>query len=43
MRILSDFHDYYDAVQATGQDQTLIYSRKREEVELAEYPFPVLQ
>jgi hypothetical protein len=42
MRIISDFHDYYDAVQATGQDQTLIYSRKREESELLTFPFPVL-
>lgn len=42
MRILSDFHDYYDAVQATGQDQTLLYQRKREEVEVRDYPFPTL-
>jgi hypothetical protein len=42
MRIISDFHDYYDAVQATGQDQSLIYLRKPEEVEVSEYPFPIL-
>jgi hypothetical protein len=42
MRIISDFHDYYDSVQATGQDQTLVYYRKAEEVETPEYPFPVL-
>jgi hypothetical protein len=42
MRIISDFHDYYDAVQATGQDQTLVYYRKPEEVEIREYPLPVL-
>ena len=42
MRIISDFHDYYDAVQATGQNQTLIYLRKSEEVEVSEYPFPIL-
>lgn len=43
MRILSDFHDYYDAVQATGQDQTLVYFRKPEEVRIREYPFPILK
>jgi hypothetical protein len=42
MRIISDFHDYYDAVQATGQDQTLIYVRRMEEAKISEYPFPVL-
>jgi hypothetical protein len=43
MRIVSDFHDYYDAVQATGQDQTVVYLRKRKEVELncSSFPFPV--
>lgn len=42
MRIISDFHDYYDSVQAAGQDQTLVYFRARREVELdsATYPFP---
>ncbi len=43
MRIISDFHDYYDAVQAVGQDQTLIYHRKREETTVSEYPLPVLR
>lgn len=28
MRIISDFRDYYDSIQATGQDQTLIFKRK---------------
>jgi hypothetical protein len=43
MRIISDFHDYYDVVQATGQDQQLIYMRRREETEIrTEYPFPCL-
>ncbi len=28
MRIISSFHDYYDSVQATGQDQTLVYVRE---------------
>ena len=40
MRIISDFHDYYDSVQAAGQDQTLIYFRKPEEVDVVEYAFP---
>lgn len=25
MRIISEFHDYYDVVQAMGQDQTLLF------------------
>jgi hypothetical protein len=29
MRIKSDFHDYYDCAQAFGQDQELIYIRKK--------------
>lgn len=43
MKIVSSFHDYYDAVQATGQDQALVYLRTRREVELDRdtYPFPV--
>lgn len=43
MRIISDFHDYYDSVQATGQDQSLIYFRKSESIEVSEYPFPAFQ
>lgn len=43
MRIISDFHDYYDSVQAVGQNQTLVYIRKSEEVEVQEYPFPVFR
>jgi hypothetical protein len=43
MRIISDFHDYYDAVQATGQDQTLVYRRMRDEVTVSEYPLPVFR
>jgi len=42
MRIISDFHDYYDAVQATGQDQTLLYLRKVVEEETKDYPFPII-
>jgi hypothetical protein len=33
MRIISKFHDYYDCIQATGQDQGLLYLREKEEVE----------
>ena len=32
MRIISDFRDYYDPVQATGQDRTLLYLRTRKEI-----------
>ena len=28
MRIISDFHDYYDSAQQYGQDQTIMYQRK---------------
>jgi len=41
MRIISEFHDYYDCIQGAGQDQSLIYLRKSEDVEIAEYPFPL--
>ncbi len=40
MRIISPFHDYYDCIQAYGRDQSFIYHRKPETVELNEYPFP---
>ena len=44
MRIISDKHDYYDCIQATGQDLDLVYVRKEEEVEIGrDYPFPVLK
>ena len=32
MRIISDFHDYYDCIQGLGQDQTVVYLRKRETI-----------
>jgi hypothetical protein len=32
MRIISKFHDYYDCVQATGQDDDLIYVRTRKTI-----------
>jgi len=28
VRVISDFHDYYDSAQQFGQDQTIIYQRK---------------
>lgn len=40
MRVQSDFKDYYDAGMATGQDQTLVYRRYVDVVELENYPFP---
>lgn len=44
MRIISEFHDYYDVVQAMGQDQSLLYLRKSREVvvETKKYPFPFI-
>jgi hypothetical protein len=35
MRIKSDFHDYYDCAQAYGQDQDLVYVRKKIDYPLA--------
>ena len=29
MRVISDFHDYYDSAQQYGQDQSIIYQRKK--------------
>ncbi|MCK5616980.1 hypothetical protein KAR91_84745, partial [Candidatus Pacearchaeota archaeon] len=43
MRIISDFHDYYDCVQAQGQDQSVVWVRKKEDIELENYPFPQCQ
>jgi hypothetical protein len=45
MRIISDFHDYYDSVQATGQDLSLVYVRTRKEVKLDRnsYRFPCFE
>ena len=44
MRIISDKRDYYDCIQAHGQDRSLVYLRKTEEVHLkrGEWPFPSL-
>ena len=39
MRINSNFCDYYDCIQATGQDQTFVYQRFAREEILTNYPF----
>jgi len=33
VRIISDFHDYYDNVQSYGQDRSLVYLRKEKVIE----------
>lgn len=40
MRIISNFRDYYDSAQATGQDQTLVYKRfvKEQKCESSKFP-----
>jgi hypothetical protein len=40
MRIVSKRRDYYDCIQASGQDRSLLYVRDEEEVELSGFPFP---
>lgn len=40
MRIISDFRDFYDITQATGQDQSLVYLRTPKILEISNYPFP---
>lgn len=32
MRIVSDFHDYYDSVQKYGQEKSVLYLRKQQEL-----------
>lgn len=39
IRINSDFRDYYDCIQAIGQDQTFVYQRFAREEILTNYPF----
>jgi hypothetical protein len=34
MRIISSFHDYYDKIQAFGQDQSLVYTREEHDADL---------
>jgi hypothetical protein len=41
MRIISDFRDYYDCVQAMGQDLETVYLRKKKVDKLGIFPFPV--
>jgi hypothetical protein len=47
MRIKSDFHDFYDCAQAYGQDQSLVYIRKKidfpvgTELKVKKLPFSV--
>lgn len=46
MRIISEYHDYYDVVQAMGQDQAVVYLRRPVEnfyKAYSDYPFPRLQ
>jgi hypothetical protein len=50
LRIISKFHDYYDVVQAQGQDQSVVWIREQKEVDLPKqdpnkhwttnFPFP---
>jgi len=40
VRIISPFRDYYDSVQAVGQDQSLLYLRRPHEEKWKETPFP---
>lgn len=49
MRILSDYHDYYDGLMAVDEDRELIYQRKVKEIpyklgswgEKGNFPFPL--
>jgi hypothetical protein len=40
MRIISDFHDYYDVVQRDGQDPSVVWIRKRIKITPNINPFP---
>ncbi len=42
VRIISKFHDYYDAIQREGQDLELVYHRVAREETVPKYPFPML-
>lgn len=42
MRIISNFHDYYDSVQVYGQDKSVIYPRKTENI-FIDYTDPMYQ
>ena len=43
MRIISDFHDYYDCVQRDGIDKSLVYIRKTESGPILRALFPVVK
>lgn len=40
MRIISKKRDYYDSIQAMGQDRTLVYVREEKHEKLENWPFP---
>jgi hypothetical protein len=40
VRIISPFHDFYDAIQKTGQDRSVLYLRRPVEVELSYTALP---
>jgi hypothetical protein len=42
VRVQSKFRDYYDVVQSTGQDQTLVYRRYKSEVPGDKYNIPFM-
>lgn len=42
MRIVSEVKDYFDCIQASGQDQGLLYVRKPKLINLDKWPFPLL-
>jgi hypothetical protein len=42
MRIISQFHDYYDGVQKYGQDQSVIYQRKTVAYETSKKDTPAI-
>ena len=43
MRIISDFKDYYDCLQAHDQDRTIIYLRTTAEDKTNKYPLPMVR
>jgi hypothetical protein len=43
MRIISDFHDYYDVVMKQGQDMTLVFKRDGRSEEETTPPVPLLR
>lgn len=43
MRIVSDFHDYYDGIQSYGQDLSVIYTRKTQEFNVTDKPPKIIK